>query len=522
MFARVVILIALCCVPAASLVVGQETAGPSWRFRFPESNGAETSSQSQTDRIDVASLPPKPAYKKPSRIQVPSLADSQIVIPSEASSPSDNRELADRNFEDELQENEAAERIADARLAANGDQDPYAILPTAFRNQITNFGGTFSTWLPFRRTGRFWVNPDYLYWSAEGMRTPALVTSSPSGTPRDQAAFLGGPDTTVLFGQQDLNGGWQSGYRITAGFALDPNLRWQLEGDYLKIFDRNESFSAASDDQVAPTNILGRPFFDLINGRETAQLISYEDVVSGRISVNAESKLSSFGLYGRGATCPTPGPCDVIAINSPLSMQIGRFDVLFGYRYANLRDSLVFAEDLRSLDVANPGSFQIRESFQTKNEFNGIELGMAYHGRWNRFTTELVAKVAAGNNKQTVQIDGYSDIVEAGFLERFPGGVLAQRTNIGEYKRNELAVLPQLTFNLGARVTRYVTLRAGYSLFYLSNVVRAGDQIDTDLNPNLFPPEQMPLVDSVLRPEFEFRETDFWAHGANFGADIRF
>lgn len=502
---------------------------PSWRFRFPESADAaitpdtgksagtgKSATDSQPDRVNVASLPSTSPYKKPSRIEVPSLADSQIVIPSASDRPS--AAAADGRSGD----SEAADLIADARTAAEANRDPYAVVPTAFMNQMNNFGGSFSSWLPFRRTGRFWVNPDYLYWSAEGMRTPALVTSSPSGTPQNEAAFLGGTGTSVLFGQQEINDGWENGYRITAGFALDPNLRWQLEADYLRILDRNESFSAASDDQVAPTNIIGRPFFDLINGRETAQLISYENLVSGRISVGAESKLSSFGLYGRGATCPTPGPCDVIAINSPLSMQIGRFDVLFGYRYANLQDSLSFSEDLRSLDTANPGSFQIRESFATENSFHGIELGMAYHGRWNRFTTELVGKVAAGNNEQTVSINGYSDIVEAGFLERFPGGVLAQRTNIGEHRRNELAVLPQLTFNLGARITRYVTLRVGYSLFYFSNVVRAGDQIDTDLNPNLFPPEQLPLVDSVLRPTFEFRETDYWAHGANFGADFRF
>ena len=376
--------------------------------------------------------------------------------------------------------------------------------------------------MPIRRTNRFLVQADYLYWNAEGMRTPPLVTSSPTGTPRPDAAFLGGPATTILYGGDRINEGWEHGYRITAGYGIDPNLRWKIEGEFLQILDRDESFSAASDDAIAPTNIIGRPFFDLINGQETAQLVSFDNVISGRIDISAASQLNTFGAYGRGSTCPMPGPCDVIAINSPLSMQRGRFDVLLGYRYANLQDRISFAEDLRSLDPANPGSFQIRESFATENLFHGIELGMAYHGRWNRFSTELVAKVAAGNNQQSVAISGYSDIVEAGFLERFPGGLYAQRSNIGVYERNELAVLPQLTFNLGTQLTSFLTIRVGYSLFYFSNVVRAGDHIDTDLNPNLFPPEQLPLVTSVLRPEFSFNETDYWAHGGNFGVDFRF
>ena len=35
---------------------------------------------------------------------------------------------------------------------------------------------------------------------------------------------------------------------------------------------------------------------------------------------------------------------------------------------------------------------------------------------------------------------------------------------------------------------------AGYSLIYFGNVVRAGDQIDLDVNPNLLPPEANPFT----------------------------
>jgi hypothetical protein len=52
-------------------------------------------------------------------------------------------------------------------------------------------------------------------------------------------------------------------------------------------------------------------------------------------------------------------------------------------------------------------------------------------------------------------------------------------------------------------------------------VVRAGDQIDTDVNPGLLPVEQDPLS-GALRPRFLFRQTDFFAHGFTAGADFRF
>ncbi|MEZ6090795.1 MAG: BBP7 family outer membrane beta-barrel protein [Pirellulaceae bacterium] len=535
MLRRSIASIAMFTLLPMAVVFGQSSTAPSWRFRFPDSAMATGGvTESSEDPTRVASRQDPAGFSTPAQIEIPSLSDSQIVIPSiktqpptsqtgsKADSTNDASSGDQREARDDAASSTAGRDPAsgnpEARVAAANIADPYAVAPTTFMNPVSSFG----SWFPLRRTNRFMVQAEYLYWSAEGMRTPPLVTSSPTGTARADAAYLGGPATTILYGGDRINDGWEHGYRVAAGYAFDPNLRWKLEGEYLRILDREETFSAASDDPVAPTNIIGRPFFDLINGQETAQLISFDDVISGRIDIASTSKLSSLGAYVRGSTCPTPGPCDVIAINSPLSMQRGRFDVLLGYRYANLQDSISFAEDLRSLDVANPGSFQIRERFATENMFHGIELGMAYVSSWRRFSTELVAKVAAGNNHQTVAISGFSDIVEAGFLERFPGGLYAQRSNIGVYERNELAVLPQLTFNLGTQLTSFLTVRVGYSLFYFSNVVRAGDHIDTDLNPNLFPPEQLPLVTSVLRPDFEFNETDYWAHGANFGADFRF
>jgi hypothetical protein len=185
-----------------------------------------------------------------------------------------------------------------------------------------------------------------------------------------------------------------------------------------------------------------------------------------------------------------------------------------------LKDSIGIHEDLTSLDTANPGTFVIEDDFSTKNTFHGVEVGAIYEVGNGPLLLEAFSKIAIGNNHETVSINGFSDITELGLLERFPGGVLAQRTNIGSYSRDELALIPQLGMTLGWRVTRRFTLTAGYTLVYFSNVVRAGDQISTDVNPNLFPPEATPFS-GPLRPEFAWRESDFWAHGLSFGGDFR-
>ena len=70
------------------------------------------------------------------------------------------------------------------------------------------------------------------------------------------------------------------------------------------------------------------------------------------------------------------------------------------------------------------------------------------------------------------------------------------------------------------KVTERLRLTAGYTFVYWSQVVRPGDQIDLDLNPNLFPPEAMPFS-GPLRPRFTWRESDFWAQGVSAGVDYR-
>ena len=74
---------------------------------------------------------------------------------------------------------------------------------------------------------------------------------------------------------------------------------------------------------------------------------------------------------------------------------------------------------------------------------------------------------------------------------------------------------------MGIRVTDWMHATIGYTVLYYPNVVRAGDQIDTDLNPNGFQEETVPFV-GARRPRPLFVESDYWAHGLNVGAEVFF
>ncbi len=356
--------------------------------------------------------------------------------------------------------------------------------------------------------GRWWVRGEYLLWFTDSLRTPPLLTTSPAGTARPQAGVLGEPGTSLLYGVGSINNDPHSGGRLRGGFWIDAASKIGVEGEAFMLDEQEAGVQYSS----LGTPILARPFFDIVNGQETAELVAFPGVVQGTVGVNALTNLKSGGLWMRFNPHGTGSICEA---------KSGRkLDWVLGYRYMRLEDDLQIRENLQSLDTTNPGTFVIEDNFTTDNKFHGVEVGAVYEAAMGPLFLEALSKIAIGNNHQIVSINGFSDITEMGLLERFPGGVLAQRTNIGTYTRNEMSLIPQLGVTLGWRITRNVSLTAGYSLIYFSNVVRVGDQISTDVNPNLFPPEANPFS-GPLRPEFAFRESDFWAHGMSFGADFR-
>lgn len=369
-----------------------------------------------------------------------------------------------------------------------------------------------------------WVRFEYLYWMMDGMTVPPLVTGSPTGTARTNAGVLGLPSTTVLFGDQEILDAGRSGLRARMGAYLDYSQCIGIEGEYFGFEDETLQYRAASDANGNP--ILARPFFNVnarnpttlasVPAREDAELISFPGVLSGAVTVDASSSLHSAGarlllnMCCKNFSNPCGTPC----------RHYRRADLLLGYRYMRLRDSLGIREDLTTLDNSNQ-RFSILDQFRTENDFHGGEIGVLWQAQHHRWTVELMGNVAMGNVHQVVAIDGGTTITQVnGTSTRFPGGLLAQRTNSGRFERNDFGVIPEFGATLGFYVTPRLRLTGGYSFMYWSRVVRAGDQIDLDVNPDLLPPEAVPFT-GASRPAFAFRDTDFFAHGVNAGLDFR-
>ena len=138
------------------------------------------------------------------------------------------------------------------------------------------------------------------------------------------------------------------------------------------------------------------------------------------------------------------------------------------------------------------------------------------------YSLDLLMRMALGTNHQSVTIAGSTSLSGSGSASNnfanATGGLLAQRTNIGDYSRNRFAVVPELGITLGYAISPQWRATVGYTFLYWSSVVRPGDQIDRDVNPNLFPPEVTPFT-GLERPAFTFVESDLWVNGLSVGLE---
>jgi len=353
--------------------------------------------------------------------------------------------------------------------------------------------------------GRVWASAEWLYWVTSGQSLPPLATGAPMGTPLATAGVAGEPTTTTLFGNQRVNNDWRNGLRARAGLWLDDQQTRGLELEFLMLEHSGAPFAASSDG----SSILTRPFFNVTTGLRDTQLVSFPGIVAGTGTVRAGNNVIGGGIsYLHNLCCD---PC-------------GRTDLILGYRYLNVSDTVEITENLIALPGSNVPAgtnFVIQDSFKTSNNFHGAVIGLAHERRFGRAFIGVRASVGLGDNYQTTTISGNTTITAPGGAPTtYPGGLLTQPSNIGKYTSNNFAVMPEIGVKLGFQVTEQVRVFAGYNFLYLSNVARAGDQIDVRVNTTQLAPSAG-LVGPAL-PAYDRKSTDFWMQGVSLGAELRF
>ena len=352
---------------------------------------------------------------------------------------------------------------------------------------------------------RFWLRGEFLGWWTKGFATPPLLTTSPTGTAPAQAGVLGAAGTNVLLGGEDLGGGFRAGERITFGAWLNSCQTLGVEASYLQLNPQTEFFHANG----ASAPILARPFFNSETGQQASQLIDYPGQQSGTFSSAAGSGFQVVEVLVRKNLDHGPGPA---------------VDLVAGYRYQQLQDHLEVVDALTfsGTQSAFPAGSTVQQTdrFDTRNVFQGGEVGISTSLHRQCWTLDTLLKIAIGQTHSHVDIEGATATTVPGRAATFvPGGLLALPSNIGGHDSDQFSVVPELGVTLGFDLTPQLRAIIGYDLVYWNNVARPGDQIDLNIDPRQLPPATSP---TATRPEFILHTSDYWAQGLNLGLDLRF
>ena len=373
-----------------------------------------------------------------------------------------------------------------------------------------------------------WTSFDYLGYWVKGNHVPPLVTTSPNGTSQTQAGILGQPGTSILFGDQRINGDMRSGGRVTVGGWLVGDVIG-IEATYFGLGTATTNFSAATDFNAGLNDqILARPYFNpappitspppphpALPPAQSAELVAFPNFalpgggtanLNGNINVTSSSSLQSAGFLLRRLV-----GVDLVKDH--------RMFLLGGYRWLRLEEGLMITDNVNVVGGGIPpgSAFSNLDSFGTRNQFNGGDIGLLSDLRRGRWVLETTGKVALGDMHESVNIDGQTKVTSGSSVVGYPGGVLTQVSNMGVYRRDQFAVIPELNLKLGFQITQGLRATAGYNFTYVSRVARPGNEVDFTVNP----PYSPGAAQIVARPQYLNNPTDLWLQGFTVGFDYR-
>src|SRR5262249_30099324 len=163
------------------------------------------------------------------------------------------------------------------------------------------------------------------------------------------------------------------------------------------------------------------------------------------------------------------------------------------------------------------------------NNFYGGQIGLDTEFHRGPWSLQLVTKLAIGSVNQTVDINGGTAFsTAAGSTPIQPGGLLALPSNMGQYKRDHFAILPELGIKGCYDIPSWCRVSVGYNIIGLSNVARPEQQIDPRVNRSQQPVAVLQgnsisaipgTVTGPLFPQFTGRDGSFWMQGLTLGVE---
>jgi hypothetical protein len=366
-----------------------------------------------------------------------------------------------------------------------------------------------------------WVRPEWIMWWVKGSPIPVpLVTTGDPNVGFDPnsvntvntAGAIGQPGTRVLMGNERVRLPAFSGMRLTVGGWLDDDALYGIEGSGFALSRGQTRFALASDTAGNPP--LYFPIFSEIAGAERAVPIA--DPLRGFAgNVAVTSSLRLWGAEYNG----------LLALIRYPNWELTLFS---GGRYAELKERLLIQNTTTDLIFNNTEI--LNDSFVTRNQFYGGQIGTRLFATYDHFTLDVITKIALGSTHEVIDIAG--DISQIGpnplvppGLGTFPGGVFTQQTNIGHRTSNRFSILPSLELKLGYAFNPRTRVIVGYDLWGWDQVVRPGDQINRNVNLTqnaILDPNGVGQLVGAAQPAPLFKRSDLLVQGLSVGVEVRY
>ncbi len=360
----------------------------------------------------------------------------------------------------------------------------------------------------------FWFHGEYLLWkvkTAQASQAPLFGTipTALATAPNLPAGSISG----LPHDPSRSHFGSQNGLRLGAGFWLDGAREWAVEGNWFQLERGVRNFHASSNGDP----VIGPVFDDPFTNRQTILLYA---IPGGRTAeLNAQT---SNRLWGAEFNLRRQLPAIYFA---------DRLDLLVGFRHLQFSEGL----ELSGTHTALPGFAEpvanvtrYTDRFGVHNDFNGAQIGLASHADVGPFTVDVIGKLALGGMQERVNINGSTTLVDPlgapGTTVTRGGGVLSQPTNLGRFANHNFTLVPEITANLGWRLTPRLTATVGYNFLYVSRLFRAAEQIDgvdgrQIFGSTLFIPNAQP---APIQPLPQGGTSTFWAQGLNLGLEFSY
>jgi len=346
-----------------------------------------------------------------------------------------------------------------------------------------------------------WMKAELLLWFPQSRNTPPLGVRSEAGSVPALNQTVS--PTATPFGD-NFGGDLTPGFRGDIGRYFGDGT-FGIGGRVWILADDEEELAYGGN---GLGESLGIPFFNtnpLLVG-EDAIFIGFNDGIpraQGDVAIRSALSIVAAEIYGRALMGESKNH---------------RFELLGGYSHFNLQDEL----DIRVNAIELPAGVQtvFNDSFRTRNEFHGGQIGGEISLQRGRWTASSLTKVHLGNMSQQVKATGTT---ARAVLPAVPAVVAA---NDGLFARGDarrlgkqdvFAFAPEMNLKLGYQFREHVNFHVGYSFIYWNNVALAGDQLDRNLfvdtaNYNLTGDAGVPKINSG----------GFFVQGIDLGATIEF